>query len=102
MSLSGRAVSLGRNGTADKAALGEDSNVLTVPIAAAPRVGAEEVPDDDQRPVHPFMCTMVRWATRGIGEGFRHATGLASGPAPGLTGAFPPPYRELDAARGVR
>jgi len=101
MSLSDRTVSLGRDGTADKAALGEDSSVLTVQIAPAPRVGAKEAPDDDQRAVHPFMCTMARWATRGIGEDFRHATGLASGPAPGLTGAFPHPYGQLDAARGV-
>jgi hypothetical protein len=101
MSLSGQAVSLGRGRAADKAALGEDSSVSMVKIAPASRVGAKEVPDDDQRAVHPFMCTMARWATRGIGEDFRHAMGLASGPAPGLTGACQHPYGQPDAARGV-
>jgi hypothetical protein len=71
---------------------------MTVQIAPAPRVGAKEVPDDDQRAAHPFMRTMARWATRGLGEDFRLAMGLAS---PGLTGAFPHTNGQLDAARGV-
>jgi hypothetical protein len=79
MSLSGQAVSVGRDGTADKPTHGEDSSVLTIQIAPAPRVGAKEAPDNDQRAVHPLMCT----------------TG------PGLTGAFPHPYRQFDAPRGV-
>jgi hypothetical protein len=75
--------------------------VMTVQIAPAPRVAAKEVPDDHQRAAHPFMRTMARRATRGLGEDFRHAMGLASGSALGLTGAFPHPYGQLDVARGV-
>jgi hypothetical protein len=94
-------VSLGRDGTADKATHREDSSVLTVQIAPASRVGAKEASDDDERAVHPLMRTTDRRATLGIDEGFRHATGLASGAAPKLTGAFPHLCGRLDAAQGV-
>jgi hypothetical protein len=99
MSFLSPAVSLGRDGTADKATHREDSSVLTVQIAPASRVG--EASDDDQRAVHPLMCTTARRATRGNDEEFRHATGLASGSAPKLAGAFPHICGRLDAAQGV-
>ncbi len=94
-------MSLLRDGTADKATHREDSSVLTVQIAPASRVGAKEASNDDQRAVHTLMCTTVRRATRGNDEDFRRATGLASGSAPKLTGAFPHICGRLDAAEGV-